>query len=460
MILLNSCKNFTPRFVDKFNLKNLDQNLKSRIRTNSKKYNPDFIFGKKELPLRGLTEITSCSPVMSTSTLIRIRDNASRLFLNLRNTYNSINNGLDSQEFIDCYEKFWTNMYGHNWCIYQNDEYLVDQINHLAEASNIVYENAGDLFEKNFRWSLKKLQDRIISLKEKSDNATNNIVPVIEAYNYFWDANFDFDLHWNFDPELDYLMMQYSDIMIQSNKLFEKADDRIQANFLAQFNVLLKLKKSLKKNVEHWRTIDGHTGYQKFIDILPEFDKAWLKWIEYIVLQTPENEKLFNDSNEIVNTIITWINQFPEFKKFNNSKGIKKGGGIAEYKFYAENSLLKLLENIGVKFNELSKNDLDKYVYRNLFITSLSYEHGGKMPPHSEHRTGEDADLWGIRLDQGEKEFDKKKTLALVIVLLELNVSRLIYTDKDIVDKANQKVPNNAVAVNGSGHKDHIHIDF
>ena len=159
---------------------------------------------------------------------------------------------------------------------------------------------------------------------------------------------------------------------------------------------------------------------------------------------------------EILNAIRGWFSQFLELTGYSESKGIKKAGDVGSHKFYAEDTILSMLESIDKAFAKLSKTDLNKYEYRDLFITPLSYEHGGKMPPHSKHKDGKDCgDLWDIRLNQRKAEFDEERTLDWVMQILKLGVYRLIYTHPRIIEKANKKVPNNAVAISGSGHKDH-----
>ena len=196
-----------------------------------------------------------------------------------------------------------------------------------------------------------------------------------------------------------------------------------------------------------------------FDDALPQLNSAWAVWSQFIVLDTPENNRLFSKADGFLNEIKAWFAKFPTFSVFQESKGIKKGGGIGAHKFFAHANMLKTLKAIGLVFHKQSSDDTNQYEFRNLFITSLSYEHDGKMPPHKEHKTGKDADIWGRRIDQGKSDFDKKRTLNVIVALLKLNVSRVIYTHSSIVKEANKKVPANAVADPGSGHKDHIHFD-
>lgn len=459
MIIHSSSSNILPRSIDGFKFRSNSNSMFSSNDLNLLSFELNQSIYRRELPLSGEVERTACSPVMSKDELIRIRDRASSLLSNLRGVYNQIGGGLNAEPFMNSCLAFWNNMEGHSWCIYERDEWIFDQIQERAQGANNLWDLAGNRFESNFRRPLNVMNQRLNNLKNIVNGVDIDISPVIDAYNYFWDANFDFNLYWDLDPELDALMRNYDQAISNSNQLFDRANSKVQSRFVAQFNMLDQLKRTFESAYDHWNNVDGYVGYNKFDSTLPDLNSAWRRWGEFVVLKTPENDNYFQRGSEILDAIRGWFSQFLELPQFSEDKGIKKAGGIASYKFYADTSMLSKLRSIGEIFNKLSKTDLNKYEYRNLFITSLSYEHGGKMPPHSEHREGKDCDLWGVRLDQRKTEFDEERTLELVIEILKSGVSRLIYTHSDIVEKANKKVPNNAVAVSGSGHKDHIHID-
>jgi hypothetical protein len=95
-----------------------------------------------------------------------------------------------------------------------------------------------------------------------------------------------------------------------------------------------------------------------------------------------------------------------------------------------------------------------------LIGTGFSYEHGGKMKPHKEHKDGKNCDLFSIRFKLNDSTFDKDKTIKTVAYLLRANVTRVIYSDTGVVNAANAAVPGNAVAVNLPGHETHIHFDI
>ena len=406
-------------------------------------------------------ETTSCSPVMSRDELTRIRNNVRSSFADLDQEYRSIGVGLAAESFVQAYDSVWEAAEGGSYCHYNRDEDVVEQILNRLREANVLFENAGNLFERNFEKKLQPMRKRISEFEIVVDTVEVDVRKIFDAYNFFWDSNFEFSLYWGFDAQLDALMTEYNALLDRSNVLYERGVSVVQRNFERAFDNVQDVYQMLKGAYDHWRDVDGFNGYNRFSETWTLAVEASVEFERYVVVDSEENSRIIARVEELDVEMTTWKNGFPEYFVFKDSRGIKRGGGLPEHKFFAENRMLKLLREIGSDFATLSADDESHYEFRNLFVTSLSYPHNGKMPPHSEHRGGLDCDLWARRLDQTKEWFDKERTKELVVAILKRGVTRLIYTHEEIVKEANKEVPKeNAVAVSGSGHTDHLHFDI
>ena len=406
-------------------------------------------------------ETTSCSPVMSRDELIRIRNNIRSNYPELEQEYRNIGGGLEAESFMQAYNLVWEAAEGGSYCHYTRDEDVVDEIRRLLADSNRLFEKAGNLFEKNLEKNIRPMRTRLNDLESVVGSVEVDVRKVFDAYAFFWDANFQFSLYWGSDSQLDSLMTEYNNLLDRSNILYEKGVAAVQRNFEGAFANVQDVYQMLEGAYAHWRDVDGFDGYNLFSETWPLSVEASQKFERFVVMDTEENGRTIARVGEIYEEILAWRDGFPAFSVFKDSRGIKRGGGLPEHKFYAENRMLNLLRDIGKDFVTLSADDESHYEFKNLFITALSYPHNGKKPRHSEHRAGLDCDLWTRRLDQTQEWFNTERTKELIVGILERGVTRLIYTHEEIVKEANKSVPKEkAVAVSGSGHTDHLHFDI
>ena len=448
-----------PRLISDPGVKALGSRIRSKPLSAENPYKPINLALRRDLPELLDLETTSCDPVIPRERLIRIRNNVRTQYQLLDIEYRNIESGLNAEPFMASYDKVWDAAEGGSYCHYQNDADVVQEIVNVLDNSNRLYEKSGNLFERNFNTNLQGMRDGMQEFERVVGQAEYDLRPIISGYERFWDTNFQFSLYWGIDPQLDNLMREYDRLTDRSDTRYDQGTEVVQANFERSFVGVRYAYKSLESAHNHWSDVDGFIGFNRFEQIFPNLEKEGLDFGRYWVFDTPKNSQVFQAVKSFYRDVNRWRDGFPEFVLFKNSRGLKRGGGLPEHKFFAESRLLDVLRLIGDEFAQQSSSDESHYEYRNLFITSLSYPHNGKMPPHAEHRSGLDCDLWTRRIDQTKAWFDEERTKDLIVSILTRGVKRVIYTHDGIVTAANADVPNNPVAVPGSGHEDHLHLD-
>ena len=158
------------------------------------------------------------------------------------------------------------------------------------------------------------------------------------------------------------------------------------------------------------------------------------------MLQSPVNDQIFNEIEVYFTDIQQKWQAFPKFPKFAASQGVSFDPGTSINKSYARQLVLNVCQALGAEFT--TRIDPNGY----LIVTGLSYEHGGKMPPHVEHKDGKDCDVWSDKFRKGTSSYSEAKTIASVVYLIQRGVSRVIYTDDTVVNEAN-RLTNTTVAV-------------
>ncbi len=449
-----------PRVIPDPDVEALGSHIRSRTIAAENPYKPINLALRRDLPELLDFETTSCDPVIPRDELIRIRNNVRDQYQSLDIEFRNIGSGKNAKPFMASYNQVWSAAEGGSYCHYQNDADVVQEILNLLDNSNRLYEKAGNLFERNFDNSLQAMRDGMQRFERLVGQTDYDVRLIVNGYKRFLETIFQFSLYWGMDPQLDNLIREYDRLTDRSKTLYDQGTKVIQANFERSFTRVRNAFESLKSAHNHWNHVDGFIGFNRFEENYPNLVNEGVDFGRYSVFTTPPNSQSIQAVGSFFRDVNGWIDGFPEFVLFNSSRGIKRGGGLPEHKFFAESRLLDVLRLVGDDFARQSSNDKSHYEYRNLFITSLSYPHNGKMPPHAEHRKGLDCDLWTRRIDQTEASFDEQRTKDLIVsILKKKGVTRVIYTHEEIVNSANAAVPDNAVAVRLSGHEDHLHLD-
>ncbi len=398
-------------------------------------------------------EVTNCSPVMSRSDLIRIRDNVNNQY-NVLYRMSNVGGSLDGRPIMQQYNNLWNALEGGSYCHYQSDRDVVDQIFETARNANVLLQNIFGQFATNFAYKLAPMRVECRNLQQYANSSTNNVSLIIGSYKAFWGQNFEFHLYNGINGNLDNLLSEYNSLCVSSNQLFDEGTNRVHANFEAEARIFNTIYAKFLQARQEWDQTNGNDGYNNFRALIPSFNASLDIISKFVVLKTPRNEQIFQETNLHVGEVSNIWKSFPTYIKAMASQGFILDPGTSSLKFYSRQKVLNLAAAAGYTFNvEISKGD-------SLIGTGFSYEHGGKCPPHKEHKDGRDCDIFSVYFKVGGGQYNESKAIRMAAFLLAQGVSRLIYTNPTVVQAANAKVPTNPVAVVGTGHETHMHFDI
>lgn len=399
-------------------------------------------------------ELTACSPVIPHAELQRIRDNVVAQYTALYNSYSNVGASLDATGMMAQYQAVFNAMEGGNYCYYTSDQYLIDDIVRCAQGANTVYNNAGIQYANNFAAKMGPLRAASNALNQAAANASNDISPALDAYKQLIAANFDFRLYQGMNGTLDALIAEYSNIINSAGPTFDRAVARVQANFEAEVRNNNVIYSQFLQAYKLWDEVDGAQGYAAFADQFTPFRNSLVLISRFIVLDTPLNRQIFQEIDHHIDDVKSKWNSFPNYPQAMAGTGFILDPNTSSLKFYARQLVLNTALAAGAYFNStISAGD-------SLIGTGFSYQHGGHMPPHKEHKDGRDCDIFSAFFRVGGSGYNEAKATAMVVWLLSNRVTRVIYTNSAVVTAANAAVPTNAVAVVGTGHETHIHFDM
>lgn len=397
---------------------------------------------------------TNCSPVIPTAELTRIRNNVVANYTSLRNNYSNVGNSLDSTSVVAQYGAVFDAMEGGSYCYYQNDQHLIDDINVCANGANQVLHNAFNQYANNFATRISPIRAAYQELQSAAGAATNSVEPTLNAYKRLWASNFQFHLHSGINGTLDNLLSEYTRLMEGSNTLFDQGANRVQGNFEAEVRQSNIVFGAFGKAMDYWANQDGAAGYGMYVDNIRMFQDSLNKASGFTVLDTPRNKQIFAEIELHIAEVKKQFAAFPNFVQARPTAGFILDPNTSALKYYSRQAVLNLAEGTGTYFTTQIAPG------KSLIGTGFSYQHGGKMPPHAEHKDGKDCDIFSEYFKVGSSTYDESKAKQMAIFLLKNKVTRLIYTNATVVSAANAACPSNAVAVVGSGHETHIHFDL
>lgn len=399
-------------------------------------------------------ETTSCSPVIPTAELTRIRNNVVANYTTLRNNYSNVGSSLDSTGVVAQYGTVFDAMESGNYCYYQSDQHLIDDIKVCANGSNQVLQNAFNQYANNFATRLSPIRVAYQELQSAAAAATNSVEPTLNVYKRLWANNFQFHLHSGVNGTLDNLLSEYTRLMEGSNTLFDQGNNRVQGNFEAEVRQSNVVFGAFGKANDYWANTDGATGYGMYVDNIRMYQDSLNKVDGFTVLDTPRNKQIFAEINLHIAEVKKQFASFPNFVQAHPSSGFILDPNTSALKFYSRQAVLNLAAAAGSHYTSQIAPG------KSLIGTGFSYQHGGKMPPHAEHKDGRDCDIFSEYFKVGAPTYDESKAKNMAVFLLNSKVTRLIYTNPTVVSAANAACPSNAVAVVGSGHETHIHFDL
>lgn len=399
-------------------------------------------------------ETTNCSPVIPTAELTRIRNNVVAKYTTLRNNYLNVGSSLDSTGVVTQYSAVFDAMGDGNYCYYQSDQRLIDDINVCASGANQVLQNAFNQYANNFATQFLPIRNAYIELQSVAAAATNSVEPVLNAYNRFWSNDFVFHLHTGVNSTLDSLLADYNRLTTGSNTLFDQGINRVQGNFEAEVRQSNVVFGAFGGARNYWNKTDGQTGYNMYLDNIRIYQDSLTKLDAFVVLDTPVNKQVFAEIDIHITELKKELASFPNFLHVTPSTGFIIDPNTSYLKFFTRQAVLDLATSAGAHFSSQIAPG------QSLIGTGFSYQHGGKMPPHAEHKDGKDCDIFSIYFKVGADSYDESKAVQMAIFLLNNNVTRLIYTNPEVVKAANAACPRNPVAVVGSNHETHLHFDL
>jgi hypothetical protein len=399
-------------------------------------------------------ETTGCSPVIPTAELTRIRNKVVSNYTTLRNNYSNVGNSVDSTGVVAQFGAVFDAMGDGNYCYYQSDQHLIDDIMTCANGANQVLQNAFNQYTNNFATRISPIRVAYQELQSAAAAATNSVERILNAYKRLWANNFQFHLHSGVNGTLDNLLSEYTRLMEGSNTLFDQGNNRVQGNFEAEVRQSNVVFGAFGNAMDYWKNKDGDTAYGMYVDNIRMYQDSLSKINGFTVLDTPRNRQIFSEIDLHIAEVKKQFASFPNFVQAYPSPGFILDPGTSSRKFYSRQAVLNLAAAAGSHFTtQISPG-------KSLIGTGFSYQHGGKMPPHSEHKDGRDCDIFSEYFKVGVPSYDEAKAKKMAIFLLNNKVTRLIYTNSTVVSAANAACPSNAVAVVGSGHETHMHFDL
>lgn len=399
-------------------------------------------------------DTTSCSPVIPTAELTRIRNNVVANYTTLRNNYSNVGNSLDSTGVIAQYSSVFDAMEDGNYCYYQTDQHLIDDIQVCANGANQILQNAFNQYSNTFSNHLSPIRAAYNDLQSAAGAAKNSVDPTLVAYKRLWANNFDFHLHNGINGTLDNLLSEYTRLLEGSNTLFDQGTNRVQGNYEAEVRQSNIVFGAFAKATDYWANQDGATGYGLYVDNIRMYQDSLNKLSEFTVFDTPLNQQISSEINLHIAEVKKQFSAFPNFVHSQSTTGFILDPNTSALKFYSRQAVLNLASAAGSFFTTQIAFG------KSLIGTGFSYQHGGKMPPHAEHKDGKDCDIFSEFFKVGSPTYDESKAKAMAIYLLTNKVTRLIYTNATVVSAANAACPSNAVAIVGSGHETHMHFDL
>lgn len=399
-------------------------------------------------------ETTTCSPVIPTVELTRIRNNVVANYTSLRNSYSNVGNSLDSSGVVAQYGAVFDAMEGGSYCYYPKDQHLIDDITVCANGANQVLQNAFNQYTNNFATRITPIRLAYQELQSAAASATNSVEPILNAYKRLWANNFQFHLHSGVNGTLDNLLSDYTRFMDGSETLFDQGNNRVQGNFEAEVRQSNVVFDAFGKAIDYWANKDGATGYGMYVDNIRMYQDSLNKVGGFTVLDTPRNKQIFSEIDLHIAEVKKQFSAFPNFAQAHPVLGFILDPNTSALKFYSRQAVLNLAAAAGSHFTTQIAPG------KSLIGTGFSYQRGGKMPPHEEHKDGKDCDIFSEYFKVGDPAYDESKAKKMAIFLLNNKVTRLIYTNAAVVSAANAACPSNAVAVVGSRHETHMHFDL
>ena len=108
--------------------------------------------------------------------------------------------------------------------------------------------------------------------------------------------------------------------------------------------------------------------------------------------------------------------------------------------------------NVSHKFGinetiEMVQNTCNLYYNKygkKLVVDALSYEHGGKISPHDSHKTGNDADVDSVEVENyGTSTYNESQVLEAAKLFISTNAKLIFHGDPNVVNNANNWAQNN-----------------
>ncbi len=401
-------------------------------------------------------ELTECSPVIPHEDVVRIHDNVLAQHRVLSNMYSSIGGSLDAQSLMAQFYAVWDAAENHaSFCVYQTDGGLVDELVSYINDANTIMTNAGNVYGNNFANAFAPMRSAYQRLQTAASSASNDIGPSVDAYYAFWQGNFQFALYPGMSGYLDGLLSEYKSLTSNSRLLFDQADARVQANFETEFNNYNYIYSQLLAAYKTWDEDDGAAGYSQYVTTMEmPFLQSSRALSNFVVVERPVNDQIFGEIKIIYTDVKKKWDSFPTYVHCFATQGFILDPNTSAERFYARQLVLNVAQAAGARFfSTISPGE-------SLIGTGFSYQHGGRMKPHKEHKDGKDCDLFSVRFRLNETTFDRKKTVNTIAYLLSAKATRVIFSDATTVKESNAAVQGNAVAVNLPGHDTHIHFDM
>lgn len=410
----------------------------------------------------------NCSPPTPVEELNSYNNEATRHGNKINNIIRNLNlYSLHMAEFalaLNDYRDFLRSL-PEEFCIGPSNRAEYDSMD-MSIRNTITIINTGiNKFEDNFGNLINNYVPLLEDLTRNSNNIdqrSRDFRPVINTINRIDRvmSNYDEIEIWGLSDQIIAFSNLLDEKLSLANSSLERAIDQIQTNVETESNRFVQSLGSAKQAYEHWNNVDGLVGVTRFIEVfkkvneelIPEFNAFLEK-----VIDTPRIREAVSNAQDAINEIGTMANSFPTFQPLPNPSSnfpyIWDSSTNASRKF-GTNETIEMVQNACIQYyNKYSKK---------LVVDALSYEHGGKIPPHDSHTTGNDADVDPVEVgNYGQSNYKYDLALEAAKLFLSTNAKLIFHADQNVVENANSWAQANNIPGRlqvEAKHTNHFHL--
>lgn len=340
-----------------------------------------------------------------------------------------------------------------------NEEAYTQLVEDISELEQTVAQGTQTL-ETNFKQFVKQasLLLQKISAEARAINASSRdfrrVAQAVRAYD---------DFTRSVSLEVWYVsdMIQQSDtelaaLLRRANRDLHQAISQIETNMHSLAEAFLHQQHCSEDAFNTWRTMDGLEGFREYENILTQVEDILIPELNERIERSPLTARIDRTADIAQAAYEQIVGNFEAFPTYQPLPDPSKEfpyipEGTSDQK-YGEPIILEILTRSAVAHFAATGKKLG--------MGAMSYQHGGKLHPHSLHSRGIDADVYVF-----EAGFypNNEKTIAIAAVrrFLEAGALNIFYADPLVVKEANDWAAENNLKGRlflEASHVGHFHL--